>query len=747
MKKIRMLAAALALILALTLGLGGCTPKTEAKSENTPSREGVSTYGGAENLAPDGTPFETVYVPGIMEFDRSLGAICQFKTSPNGLYAYDELAKTLYEFDPEGHCLRQWEADWDDFDALSGAASSGWRLEIHENKGDASDRSTDYRVLRQQGGQETEILTFRTQMGTTALIGGENGFLLYKMGWDENGDGHFSLESYDAGGVLLHTQELSEWMEIYRTDTGIYFLGRDSYDILRYDPASFSLDKVDSVPDGCRTCGIAGDTLYLTDSVYLYRHKLGGGESEALFRYDRLFLNDTAAPVPIGGTDSFFFMDHSNWSSPYRVAYPVDKNSLPAEKTVITLAINEEIPEQAIREYGSYHDQITDFNTVNREYEIVVRNYAESPDPFLALSADMAGGNAPDLIDVRGFGSAICSTATAEDLLPYVERDLGTDAFLPGPLAAIKTEGKLLSLMPSFSLTAILGPASLLEGQTIESFSELSALAGGAEQVFYRSVDRETFMKWVFAGNHRDYTAQQVSDYLAFAAALPEDATQNPYGLTEQEMKESLEHGDVFPLDYGPIHEGQQKFELARIADPLGRTELQDAASIPEAEGWFGERLTAIGLPGSVGSGVYLSPNQELMMPQAARNKDGAWAFMAFMLNDRYLVNPFSGGFRYGIPLTRSAYEREIGQYWTWMDGKLLGSINNADFEIFYDASSCKALFLSLLDQVDGVCRDGDEIYDAVQGIAQSFFAGDRTAEDAAADIASRLRLYNAERG
>ena len=744
-KRIRFLAAVLALCMALTLGLCGCTPKTESRKDNAPAREGVSTYGAEENLAPDGTPFETVYVPGIMEFDRSLGVICQFKTSPNGLCAYDDLAETLYEFDPTGHCLKEWDADWDDFNALSGGASDGWRIEMHENKEDYYNQSIDYRVLYVQDGQETEIMSFRDEHGTTGLVGGEDFFLLYHVWWDESNEGHFVLESYGRDAALLHTQELSEWMEIYRTDTGIYFLGRDSYDILRYDPASFSLNKVDSVPDGCRTCGIAGDTLYLTDNIYLYRHKLGSGESEALFRYDRLFLNGTAAPVPIGGTDSFFFRDYSNWSSPYRVAYPVDKNSLPAEKTIITLAINEEIPEQAIRGYGSYHDQITDFNTVNREYEIVVRNYAESPDPFLALTADMAGGNAPDLIDVRGFGSAICSASTAEDLLPYVERDLGTDAFLPGPLAAMETDGKLLSLMPSFSLTAILGPATLLEGQSIKSFSELSDLAGGAEHVFYRSVDRDTFMKWVFAGNHRDYTAQQVADYLTFAAALPEDATQNPYGLTEQELKESLEHGDVFPLDYGPICEGQQLFELAGIADPLGRTEHQDAASIPEAEGWFGRRLSAIGLPGAKGSGVYLSPNQELMMPLAAQNKEGAWSFLAFLLNDRYLITPFSGGFRYGIPLTRSAYDREIGQYWAWMDGKLSGSINGADYELAYDADNCKALFLSLLDQVDGICRDGDEIFDAVMTTANSYFAGDKPLNQAADDIAKRLKIYNAE--
>lgn len=424
------MSAVLALCIALTLGLCGCAPNTETNKEDSGSREGVSTYGGGENLAPDGTPFETVYVPGIMDFDRSFSLYSQFSTSPSGLYVYDELEERLYEFDAEGRCLREWTASVDEYDALLRSGSSKWRIEMHENKEDFYNQSIDYRVLHIQNGQETEVMCFRDEHGTTGLVGlGEEGFLLYHVWWDERGEGHFVLESYNSAAELLHTQELGEWMVIHRAESGVYLLGRDSYDVLLYDPESFLLNKVDSVPEGCRTCGIVGDTLYLTDSVYLYRYRLGSGVKEPLFRYDKLFLADTLTPVPIGGTESFFFRDYSNQASPYRVAYPVDKAALPAEKTVITLAINENISEYVSLKYGSYHDPITDFNTVSRDYEIVVRNYAECPDPFLALTADIAGGNAPDLIDVRGFGSAICSPATAEDLLPYVERDLGAEAF------------------------------------------------------------------------------------------------------------------------------------------------------------------------------------------------------------------------------------------------------------------------------------------------------------------------------
>ena len=324
-KNIRLWAAVLALCLALGLGLGGCAPKNEDKTADPSVRDGVSTYGAGENLAPDGSPLETVYVPGILEFDRSLQPFTRFQTSPKGLYAFDEMAQTLYEFDGEGRCLREWTGDYADYEALSDPGGSAWRLEAKEDK---AARATDYRVLRLRDGQESTVLSFRCENGTATLVGLEEGFLLYRFGWDENGVDAFTLESYDAAGQLLHSRDLGEWMEIFRTGNGLYFFGFDSRGLYRYDPADFSLTRVDSVPEDYRVCGFQGgavsqtDVLYLTDYSYLYRHRLGSGENEPLFRYDALFLSEGVAPVPIGGTESFFFMDLRNESSPFRIDQP-----------------------------------------------------------------------------------------------------------------------------------------------------------------------------------------------------------------------------------------------------------------------------------------------------------------------------------------------------------------------------------------------------------------------------------------
>ena len=132
-------------------------------------------------------------------------------------------------------------------------------------------------------------------------------------------------------------------------------------------------------------------------------------------------------------------------------------------------------------------------------------------------------------------------------------------------------------------------------------------------------------------------------------------------------------------------------------------------------------------------------------MPLRAGNKEGAWEFIRFALQDRYLTDMSYGmGFRHGIPLTRSAYEQGA-RAWEKLNGEISGYADGVDYSLSYDPANCEALFRQLLDGAEGAQRGPDELYTAVEGLARSFFAGDKTLEEAAADIASRLQVYMAE--
>ena len=722
-RKKRGLAALLAAALLLSLGLTGCEQKDSGE------QEGVRVVGGEENLTPDGETFETVYVPGIFEFDRPMNYPISFATSPRGLYVRDMDDET-YEFDAQGHFLRALGQV-----QFGGIAPDGtlWKLDGRENKGDPNDRHMDYTVFRlDEGSGETEILRFRTEQGTATLIAANEQLLITKQYWDEDNVGHFSLEVYDTDGNLLYTGELSEWFELRRDGAQLYFTGRDSYDIFAYDGESFALNRVDSVDEDCYLCGINQGQLYLSDGVCVYRRAIGGGEREALFRYDKLYLSGQSAPVPIGGSDSFFFFDLRNEASPYRMAYPVDKNSLPPEKQQLVLAINEAIPEDFYNQYGRYQEEILDFNTVNLQYEVVVKNYADCPDPQAALNADIAAGAAPDIVDISGFDAGMLTAANCVDLLLYVERDMGTDCLLQGPLKAMLTEGKLLSLIPSFSITAILGPASLLEGQNVERFADLAALAGGGERVFAGSVTRGDFLLWVFANDKRDYTAEQVTDILGFAALLPET------------LEKTAGEGIPDLVDHEQILSGEQRFELVDINGPIWSSGDTSTVGLAGEEMFFGEKISFLGLPDGEQGHLFLRPAGELMIPLNAVNKEGAWEFLHFMLADRYLVSAFGNAIflRGGIPITVSALELAAEA------AKNTGGVLTSNgVEYAYDPLYYGSLFQNLIDSVDGVCRGGDELYDIVSALAQSYFSGEKSLEQVSNDIASRLSVFKAEQG
>ena len=739
---IRFWAATLALILALSLGLSGCTPIFRNKAPKN-GESGALVSGGQANVDSEGRPFETVYVAELFDFDRPVGPFSQMTSSPDGLYVYDGRAEMLCEFDGEGRCLRELGDVKPDWIAPDGSV---WGLDDTE---DRNARHIDYTVFRDSGSDKTQVLSFRTERGTAELTLGDGFFLITKLCWDESNVGHYAMDTYDFSGNLLHSQELSEWHDIYRDRADIYFFGHDSYGIFLYDPQSHMLNKVDSLDEDCSLNGISGGMLYMNDQLCVYRRPIGSAGREALFRYDALYFSPGLSPIPIGNSGRFFFSDFRNEISPYKIACPVDKNAVPAQRQAVVLAIND--PSVAVfnKPYGSsYWEAIADFNTVSRDYEIIVKNYYDCPDPQTALNVDVSAGAVPDLIDLEGFSGSMVTVSNAEDLLPWFERDYGTDALLPGPLKAMETDGRLLSLMPSFSVTAILAPAALVDGQQTGSFADLAALAGGAEHVFYNSVDRESFLRYVFASDLRNYTADQIADILSFAALLPEQALQNPYDYPEEEVEQMAAEGLFFGLDHRPIQAGLQKFELAAVSGPvIGIIDSESMVGIAQEEGYFGEGLTALGLPGSSGSGVFLRPVQELMMPTGAGNKDGAWEFMKFLLHDRYLTDlTYGRGFRSAIPLTRSAFEQGANA-WKDLNGVISGSINDVEYSLTYDPKRCDELFQKLLDAVDGVLRDGDEIYSTLAALAQSYFSGDKPLEQVSADIASRLRTYQAERG
>ncbi len=757
-KRIRLLAAVLVLCMALTLGLCGCTPK---KQESGIDENAVyaSTEEWRETIAKKEELTDPVYVADIFSFDHPGVFPVGIQTSPNGLYASvrnRDGEDCVWEFDESGHFLREIPVG---NARMIGTDGSYWRYEQNETKGDVADRHTDYILTRIKDGQSEEILRFHTERGTADFFLCGDYFALHKIYWDDDNIGHYSLELYSNDGTLLKTIELDDWYREYPDGDTLYLLNGTSYEFFLVDSTSGSLVKVDKLDEDCKEGAIRGGVLYEMDESAVYRRAVGETGRELLFSFDEVSVKKSM-PIPIGGTDAFLLLDFVNTVTPFHIVYPVEKSSIPAERAQIVLAVNVPGEMAEFEPYGDWRSEIYDFNAVSRSYEIVVRNYGTEPDPQTALNVDIAAGSVPDLIDMTGtlygftetydalgreyrvpsFHADSITAANCEDLLPYFERDFGTDALLDGPLRAMTQNGKLLSLIPSFGIDALVGASALLEGAEITSFGDLAELAGGAEHIFWLGVSRESFLRLSFTNSNRDYSAEQVADILILADKLySENSDTMPL---ESWYGDELDPQSIWLAAMGDIWSGNQKLDLRTFDSPLWSDRN---GGMGAEEAFFREPITVLGFPGS--GAFYLEPSKELVMPIQATNKAGAWEFMKFVLNDRYLLNmTFSGDFLSGIPLTKSAYEKGMAAYREMDPGRISASgAVSEEIILPYDSTNCFAQFERLVDKVSGLCRGPDEIFDAVMNTANSYFAGDKPLEQAADDIAKRLRIYNAE--
>ena len=216
------------------------------------------------------------------------------------------------------------------------------------------------------------------------------------------------------------------------------------------------------------------------------------------------------------------------------------------------------------------------------------------------------------------------------------------------------------------------------------------------------------------------------------------------------------DHQDDDDDDYTRISEGRQMLRTSYIGDPK---DLQVDRAL------FGDNVSYVGFPkedGSVGSSF--NTNSGIAMSAACKDKEGAWGFMREMLISRYAGKDKDALWNvYQFPTNKADFE------WMWeksmipdgyetdADGNQVLDENGNPIEIsnssmswgggfsveFYAATEeDRAMFMDLYNKVDSMNGRDESIYEIVTDVAGGYFAGDKTLDDAAAQIQSRVKLY-----
>jgi len=511
----------------------------------------------------------------------------------------------------------------------------------------------------------------------------------------------------------------------------------------------------------------AGEYLFYyqqNDTLYGYKADAPEGEEHGV----RL-LNWVDADMAVDDLTFFSFLEDgrlvvmsrawgsglSGSSETLAVLTPTERSTLPPRTTFTyaTMYLG-----QAER------NRIVSFNRTNQNYRIEVKDYSEFNTEedrqagIQKLNTEIVAGNVPDIINVsnlpiRQYGAK----GYLEDLWPYIENDpdLGRDKLMERVFTAAEQDGKLYQIFSEFAISTIMGAPGVVGERMSWTLEDLKAALATMPEgcaIFGESDTKDNMLSYVVAMN--------LDQFL--------DWDNGECHFDSPEFKTLLEFCNSFPDEYKPV-DGEYDDEPTRVAEGRQMLLYEGVGNFQDIQmhkAIFGGSVSYIGFPmedGSVGS--CFSVYSGLAMSSTCEDKDGAWSFLREILLPQYAGSAEEGnswGMGGGFPTNKADFEwmakqamtpagyevDEDGNQVLDEDGNPIEVSNggwgwgSVDINIYATKQEEYDQIMALYNAVDRMSSTDDSVMEIVSGVAGSYFAGDRSLDEAAALIQNRATTY-----
>lgn len=341
------------------------------------------------------------------------------------------------------------------------------------------------------------------------------------------------------------------------------------------------------------------------------------------------------------------------------------------------------------------------------------------------LLADMVAGDIPDIydfslssIDTIPSSAQFARRGLLEDLYPYIDNDpeLSREDFIPGVMSAMEIDGGLYELAPSFSLVTTFASSQVLGYNAELTYKDLNFMAANSE--YFDSVfDKYRGRMWLL-GNILDASGSKLVDWTKGECYFDSDYFRS---LLET-MKAIPEEGEEMP---SPTLYKSVSMSTGLLYYVI-TNDLWMASTAPLA---YGEDYCFPGLP-ELGSAIY--PNCCYGISAYSQNKELCWQFLRQFLTREY-------GSKFYLSPRKDALAQRVEETWTGF-GPEVQQYNPQGLEAMEKlrdiAMNCST-----------VMRHDPEIWQIVYSQSLAYFAGDKSLEETAEQIQSRVSLYMAEQG
>ncbi len=360
-------------------------------------------------------------------------------------------------------------------------------------------------------------------------------------------------------------------------------------------------------------------------------------------------------------------------------------------------------------------ERIEEFNKTNPDYYIEVLDYSQydTKDDFTAgetkLKTDILGGNTPDLIELGKTPPEIYTNkGLLEDLNNFLNKDetLSKDDFVKGALQAMSTKGGMYRFSPSFTVTTLYGKDSKIGDISSWSLEQLQKFLDENKDI------TSPFINMPPAQILRSLTMYSMDQFVDGETGQCNFNSPEFVTLLEVVKKYSKTTSDGYKE---PNEELSNNKGLLATMYMLGLDDF--AKSHKELNG----DINVIGFPSEEGSGNVADFQFSFGIFADSKHKEGTWQFLkTFMTED---------------------YQDQLAE----MEIPVLLSSYNKAIENSEATAEQTEEFNTIINSIVKASAYDVTLMGIISEEAESFFTGQRSAQEAADAIQSRAKIYISE--
>lgn len=381
-------------------------------------------------------------------------------------------------------------------------------------------------------------------------------------------------------------------------------------------------------------------------------------------------------------------------------------------------------------------ETVQQWNFANPDFPIQVRNYSaqnageDARAAEMQLAADIAAGSTPDIYDFSlNMNDTPPSSANyarkglLENLYPYIDSDpeLTRVDFLTGLLSGLEINGGLYELTSDINFLTTFAAKSIVgenENWTYDNFNSIIEQDEFFESIFDPTYTRDDLLETIlFASGDKliDWSKGEsyfTSDYfinvLEVLKSVPTDIPEDAVVAGNMASMIKNSHSLLFHC----------------VADSPWRV---SSVASPQV---FGEDYCFPGFP-EIGSAIV--PKKSLGISSSSKNKDKCWEFLR-----EFILEKNSDSHR--MPPRTKAIEQLAKNEWQQ-------AVNGGYSQNHPYVQNAMEDFIETMKNSETIYRYDSNVLDIVKSETGAYFAGDKSAEQVAENIQSRVSIYLAEQG